>query len=146
MVQVRAMGRDHRVGHEVEKVDPVAEPVRDPVQYFDRTKLTVDTGNALGQLGDAAAAEPLIEEALRAEASANQRGRAFHSYWLARTQLQRGEVELACSTAGDALGLAIEVGSPRVVAHLREFRHLLKPYRSTQSAAELSARIQELRT
>ncbi|MFE9427025.1 hypothetical protein ACFYNO_29120 [Kitasatospora sp. NPDC006697] len=115
------------------------------VQYFDRTKLTVDTGIALGQLGDAAAAEPLIRDALRAETSANQRGRAFHAYWLARTQLQRGEVELACSTAGEALGLTTEVGSPRVVAHLQEFRHQLAPYRSTRPAAELSARIQEMR-
>ncbi|GAA2105163.1 hypothetical protein GCM10009759_42020 [Kitasatospora saccharophila] len=114
------------------------------VQYFNRTKLTVDTGIALGQLGDAAAAEPLIEEALRSEPSANLRGRAFHSFWLARTQLQRRQVELACTTAGGALSLATEVASPRVLAHLQEFRHQLTPYRSTRPAAELSARIREL--
>ncbi|GAA1975379.1 hypothetical protein [Kitasatospora viridis] len=132
-------------GRYFERIDPADD---DPawVQYFDRTKLTVDTGIALGQLGDAAAAEPLIKEALRAEANANQRGRAFHSYWLARTQLQRGAVELACSTAGEALSLATEVGSARVVAHLQEFRHQLTPYRSTRPAAELSARIQEMRS
>ncbi|MEU1421562.1 hypothetical protein [Kitasatospora sp. NPDC005751] len=126
-----------------ERVDPADD---DPlwVQYFDQTKLTVDTGIALGQLGDTVAAEPLIQEALRAEAAANLRGRAFHSYWLARTQLQRHEIDLACTTAGQALALATEVGSPRVLAHLREFRHLLTPYRSNRLVAELSARIQEM--
>ncbi|WP_282202020.1 hypothetical protein [Kitasatospora fiedleri] len=126
--------------------DRIDQTDDDPVwvQYFDRTKLTVDAGIALGQLGDAAAAEPLIEEALRSEPSANLRGRAFHSFWLARTQLQRKQVELACTTAGESLTLAFEVASPRVLAHLQEFRQSLTPYRSVRSAAELSARIREL--
>ncbi|MFJ9609281.1 hypothetical protein ACIRS1_23385 [Kitasatospora sp. NPDC101176] len=131
-------------GHHFDRIDPADD---DPawVQYFDRTKLTVDAGIALGQLGDAAAAEPLIEEALRTEVSTNQRGRAFHAYWLARIQLQRGAVELACNTASEALSSATRAGSPRVAAHLQEFRHLLAPYRSTRPAAEISARIQEMR-
>ncbi|WP_327679883.1 hypothetical protein [Kitasatospora sp. NBC_00458] len=114
------------------------------LQYFDHTKLTVDTGIALGQLGDATAAEPLIAEALRAEPTANLRGRAFHTFWLARTQLQGLKVELACTTAGQALDLAAIVESPRVVAHLREFRRSLKPYRHTPAAMELVSRITEL--
>jgi hypothetical protein len=62
--------------------DRVAPGDDDPswVRYFDRTKLTVDTGIALGQLGDAAAAEPLIAEGLRSEATMNLRGRAFHTF------------------------------------------------------------------
>ncbi|MET8697362.1 hypothetical protein ABZW10_00580 [Kitasatospora sp. NPDC004723] len=111
------------------------------VEYFDHTKLTVDTGIALGQLGDATAAEPLIAEALRAEPTTNLRGRAFHSFWLARTQLQRRQVELACATAMEALDLAAVIESPRVVAHLHEFRHLLRPYRANPSVATLADRI-----
>ncbi|MFE4397097.1 MULTISPECIES: hypothetical protein [Streptomycetaceae] len=111
------------------------------VEYFDRTKLTVDTGIALGQLGDATAAEPLIAEALRAEPTTNLRGRAFHSFWLARTQLQQRQVELACATATEAADLAAVVESPRVVAHLQEFRHLLRPYRANASVATLADRI-----
>lgn len=113
------------------------------VRYFDRTKLTVDIGIALGQLGDAGAAEPLIAEALGSEPETNLRGRAFHSFWLARTQLQRGQVEAACRTAGDALNLSATVDSPRVTAHLREFRHLLAPFRSYRPVAELDARLLE---
>ncbi|MFD7903095.1 hypothetical protein ACFV4G_12700 [Kitasatospora sp. NPDC059747] len=114
------------------------------VQYFDQTKLTVDTGIALGQLGDATAAEPLIAEALRTEPTTNLRGRAFHTFWLARTQLQCRRVELACATAGQALDLAAIVESPRVAAHLREFRQLLRPHHRTPAAVELAGRIAEL--
>lgn len=114
------------------------------VTYFDRTKLTVDIGIALGQLGDVGAAEPLITEALGSEPETNLRGRAFHTFWLARTQLQRGQVEAACRTAGDALNLSATVDSPRVTAHLREFRHLLTPFRSFRPVAELDARLLEV--
>lgn len=113
------------------------------MRYFDRTKLTVDIGIALGQLGDARAAEPLITEALRAEPETNLRGRAFHSFWLARTQLQRGNVDAACKTADDALNLSTTVNSPRVAAHLQEFRRLLTPFRSSRPVAELDARLAE---
>ncbi|MFC4033688.1 hypothetical protein ACFO3J_19690 [Streptomyces polygonati] len=111
------------------------------VRYFDRTKLTVDIGIALGQLGDAGSAEPLIAEALRSEPETNLRGRAFHSFWLARTQLQRGHIEAACRTASDALNLSTTVDSPRVTAHLQEFRQLLTPFRSFRPVAELDARL-----
>ena len=124
-----------------------AEPGDDDpawVRYFDRTKLTIDTGIALGQLGDATAAEPLIAEGLRSEPKTNQRGRAFHTFWLARTQLQRGDVELACSTTEEAIDLATEVASPRVLAHLREFSRHLELYRSSRSVAELVKRIRSI--
>lgn len=111
------------------------------VSYFDRTKLTVDIGIALGQLGNVSAAEPLITEALRDEAETNLRGRAFHSFWLARIQLQRGQVEEACRAASDALNLSATVDSPRVTAHLRDFRHLLTPFRTFRPVAELDARL-----
>jgi tetratricopeptide (TPR) repeat protein len=111
------------------------------VSYFDRTKLTVDIGIALGQLGDAGAAEPLIAEALRDEPETNLRGRAFHSFWLARTQLQRGRVEEACRAASDALKLSETVDSPRVSGHLRDLRHLLTPFRTFRPVAELDARL-----
>ncbi|WP_344461328.1 hypothetical protein [Kitasatospora kazusensis] len=129
--------------HHFERTNPTDD---DPawVQYFDRTKLTVDTGIALGQLGDADAAEPLIAEALQYEATTNLRGRAFHTFWLARTRLQRHEVESACATATEALDLAAVVESPRVLAHLQEFSGLLRPYRSVPVAAELVHRISEM--
>ncbi|MFD7455477.1 hypothetical protein [Kitasatospora sp. NPDC059827] len=101
----------------------------------------MDTGIALGQLGEAEAAEPLIAEGLEAEPTANLRGRAFHTFWLARTQIQQREVELACTTASEAFTLAAGVESPRVTAHLQEFCQLLRPYRNSAPVAELSNRI-----
>ncbi|MFE4977295.1 hypothetical protein ACFRAR_34955 [Kitasatospora sp. NPDC056651] len=133
----RAIAEAHQHFERIREADD--DPVW--VEYFDRTKLTVDTGIALSQLGDATAAEPLIAEALRAELTANLRGRAFHSFWLARTQLQRRQVELACSTATEALDLAAVIDSPRVGSHLQEFRHLLEPYRANALVAMLVERI-----
>ncbi|MFJ9842034.1 hypothetical protein ACIRYZ_16460 [Kitasatospora sp. NPDC101155] len=134
------------IGEAQQHFERIAPGDDDPVwvQYFDKTKLTVDTGIALGQLGDTRAAEPLIAEALRAEPTTNLRGRAFHTFWLARTQLQGRKVELACATAGRALDLAAIVESPRVVAHLQEFRQSLRAYRHAPAAVELVSRISEL--
>ena len=128
--------------HHFGRIGPADE---DPawVHYFDQAKLTVDTGIALGQLGDADAAEPLIAQALRSEPETNLRGRAFHSFWLARTQPQRRQVEAACSTATEALDLALAVDSPRVTGHLLELRHQLAPFRTFRPVIDLEARLAE---
>lgn len=98
------------------------------VRYFDETKLIVDTGIALARLGEAGRAEPLIAEGLRRERSGQQRGRAFHAFWLASTQLQQGRLEDACQSAGLALDLSAALDSPRVVGHVHEFHRCLTPY------------------
>ncbi|BAJ29929.1 MULTISPECIES: hypothetical protein [Kitasatospora] len=146
-----ASARDHEATHQAigeahHYFERISEADDDPawVQYFDRTKLTVDTGIALGQLGDADAAEPLIADALTAGPTTNLRGRAFHTFWLARTQLQRHKVELACATVGEALDLATIVESPRVIAHLQEFRHLLEPYSDATAVRNVVTRIAEV--
>ncbi|MFE7133571.1 hypothetical protein ACFVIM_22205 [Streptomyces sp. NPDC057638] len=113
------------------------------VTYFDETKLIVDTGIAHGRLGEAAVAEPLIEEALRNETSANRRGRAFHAFWLARTQLDLGNLDQACHTATQALESAMAVVSQRVVGHLREFYAQLAPYRKSREVTSFEERLSE---
>ncbi|GAA2653582.1 hypothetical protein GCM10010307_65270 [Streptomyces vastus] len=40
---------------------------------------------------------------LRREDRTNQRGRAFHAFWLARTRLDQGKLDQACHTATQAL-------------------------------------------
>ncbi|MFF7928780.1 hypothetical protein ACFZDP_48390 [Streptomyces mirabilis] len=110
------------------------------VTYFDETKLTVDTGIAHGQLGEASAAEPLIVQALSRESGSNQRGRAFHLFWLATTQLRHGDLDRACSTAAEAVALASSVDSQRVAGHLREFRKELHPYRDSPQVAVFEER------
>ncbi|MEV0781726.1 hypothetical protein AB0I52_01785 [Streptomyces sp. NPDC050423] len=114
------------------------------VVYFDEPKLIVDTGIAHGRLGEAALAEPLIADALRREHQANHRGRAFHAFWLARTQLQRGKLDEACHTAMDALVPAAAVSSQRVAGHLREFYEQLEPFRQEPAAVEFESRLREI--
>ncbi|MFE5711431.1 hypothetical protein ACFQ7J_11485 [Streptomyces sp. NPDC056501] len=114
------------------------------VAYFDEPKLIVDTGIAHGRLGEAALAEPLIADALRREHETNHRGRAFHAFWLARTQLQRGKLDEACHTAMDALAPAAAVSSQRVAGHLREFYEQLEPYRREPVAMAFESRLREI--
>ncbi|TRV73976.1 hypothetical protein FKN01_25795 [Streptomyces sp. 130] len=113
------------------------------VAYFDEPKLIVDTGIAHGRLGEAALAEPLIADALRREHRTNHRGRAFHAFWLARTQLQRGKLDEACHTAMDALAPAAAVSSRRVGGHLREFYEQLEPFRRETAAVAFESRLRE---
>ncbi|MEU6080342.1 hypothetical protein [Streptomyces sp. NPDC047108] len=113
------------------------------VTYFDVPKLIVDTGIAHGRLGEAATAEPLIADALRRENSSNHRGRAFHAFWLARTQLKLGKLDQACRTATEALEPAMSVVSERVAGHLREFHDELAPYRREPVAVVFESRLRE---
>ncbi len=114
------------------------------VAYFDEPKLIVDTGIAHGRLGAAALAEPLIAGALRREYASNHRSRAFHAFWLARTQLQRGKLDEACHTAMDALAPAAAVSSQRVAGHLREFYEQLEPFRREPAAVAFESRLREV--
>lgn len=98
------------------------------VRYFDESKLIVDTGIALARIGESARAEPLIAEGLRRESAAQQRGRAFHAFWLATAQLQQGNLDAACESAGLALDFTASLDSPRVAGHVREFHRHLAPY------------------
>lgn len=114
------------------------------VAYFDEPKLIADTGIAHGRLGEAALAEPLIADALRREHASNHRGRAFHAFWLARTQLQRGKLDEACHTAMAALAPAVAVSSQRVAGHLQEFYEQLEPFRREPAAVAFEARLREV--
>ncbi|MFJ7901248.1 hypothetical protein ACIQ6V_12255 [Streptomyces sp. NPDC096198] len=114
------------------------------VAYFDEPKLIVDTGIAYGRLGETGLAEPLIADALRREKQTNHRGRAFHAFWLARTQLHRGKLDEACLTAIDALAPAAAVSSRRVTGHLREFYEQLEPFRREPVAVAFEYRLREV--
>ncbi|ARX87855.1 tetratricopeptide repeat protein [Streptomyces alboflavus] len=136
----RAIGDAHRHFEQIQAGD--ADPSW--VTYFDESKLIVDTGIAHGRLGEAATAEPLIADALRREHRANKRGRAFHAFWLARTQLDQGKLEQACQTATQALEPASAVASERVSGHLREFHEDLAPHRDEPVALAFEARLRAL--
>lgn len=113
------------------------------VRYFDETKLIVDTGIALAELGESERAEPLIAEGLRRETLAQRRGRAFHAFWLATAQLQQGRLEAACDSAGLALDLSAALDSPRVAGHVREFHRRLAPYARETPVIMFEQRLRE---
>ncbi|MFI6687118.1 helix-turn-helix domain-containing protein [Streptomyces sp. NPDC050485] len=114
------------------------------VRYFDETKLIVDTGIALARLGEATRAEPLIAEGLRREKTDQQRGRAFHAFWLATTQLQQGKIDAACTSAGLALDLSASIDSPRVAGHVHEFQRRLTPHAGERPVIAFEQRMREV--
>jgi hypothetical protein len=114
------------------------------VRYFDESKLIVDTGIALARIGESARAEPLIAEGLRRESAAQQRGRAFHAFWLATTQLQLGSLDAACESAGLALDFAASLDSPRVAGHVREFHRHLAPHAREASVIAFEQKLREV--
>ncbi|MFD7894148.1 helix-turn-helix domain-containing protein [Streptomyces sp. NPDC059743] len=113
------------------------------VRYFDETKLIVDTGIALAKLGESERAEPLIAEGLRRETGAQQRGRAFHAFWLATAQLQQGKLDAACHSAGLALDLSASLDSPRVAGHVHEFHQRLAPHARETPVIAFEQRMRE---
>ncbi|MEU7228896.1 helix-turn-helix domain-containing protein [Streptomyces chrestomyceticus] len=119
------------------------------VRYFDETKLLVDTGIAYAQLGKSREAERLIAEGLRRENDAQQRGnqqrgRAFHAFWLASTRLQHGDLPQACDAATMALDLASAINSPRITAHVRDFHAQLRPYARETPVIAFEAHMRKL--
>lgn len=134
----RAISKAHT---QFERADIEAAPKW--VRYFGETKLIVDTGIALAQLGEHKQAEPLIAEGLRREHRDQQRGRAFHAFWLASTQLRNGSLDQACSTASLALDLVTNVDSPRVVAHVREFHVRLADHAQAPPVIAFEAKMRE---
>ncbi|WP_326688943.1 helix-turn-helix domain-containing protein [Streptomyces sp. NBC_01795] len=114
------------------------------VRYFDESKLIVDTGIALARLGDSARAEPLIAEGLRRESATQQRGRAFHAFWLATAQLQQGSLDAACASATLALDLTASLDSPRVAGHVREFHQRLAPYAQETPVVAFEQKMREI--
>ncbi|MEV0318147.1 hypothetical protein ACIBKX_07775 [Streptomyces sp. NPDC050658] len=133
----QAITRSHRYFDKARSDGTAPEWVR----YFDETKLTVDTGIALAQLGEHKRAEPLIAEGLRRENHEQQRGRAFHAVWLATAQLRNGSLDRACDTAGLALDLASTVDSPRVAQHVADFHHQLAPYAGQPAVIGFEAKL-----
>ncbi|MGW7355034.1 helix-turn-helix domain-containing protein [Streptomyces sp. NPDC054784] len=113
------------------------------VRYFDETKILVDTGIAYARLGESARAEPLIAEGLRRENADQQRGRAFHAYWLASAQLQLGRLDEACDSAGLALDLAAAIDSPRVSGHVQELHRRMLPYARETPVLAFEQRMRE---
>jgi tetratricopeptide (TPR) repeat protein len=134
----RSIARAHRY---FERADSATAPPW--VRYFDETKLIVDTGIALAQLGEHGKAEPLIAEGLRRENRDRARGRAFHAFWLASAQLRNGHLDQSCSTVSMALDLATTVDSPRVVGHVREFHARLAGHAREAPVLAFEAKMRE---
>lgn len=119
------------------------DPDPEWVAYFNEAKMLADTGIARARLGEHQEAELLIGAALAREEPNSLRMRAFHSYWLAATQLRQGQVERACDTGMTFVSLAARVGSERIVGHVVEFAAELGAHEGARPVREFRAHLAE---
>jgi tetratricopeptide (TPR) repeat protein len=92
-----------------------AQPDRTPhwVAHFDRSHLDRWRGQCLVQLARPAAAQPVLEEAVRSVDPSFVRARASTLVDLATSFLQQDEIEEGCRVAAQALALARNTRSAR---------------------------------
>jgi tetratricopeptide (TPR) repeat protein/transcriptional regulator with XRE-family HTH domain len=82
-----------------------------------------------------------LHEGLDLLGSAPTKRRARTLTELARGYVLAGDMEEACSLAGEALTLGTELGSPRMVRYVREVRAQLEPWKTEQAVKELDERL-----
>jgi tetratricopeptide (TPR) repeat protein len=122
-----------------------AEPLW--ISYVDEIELQAQAGACYLELRMAREARGALRQALRrldTQAPHRLRDRVHYLSRLAKCQLLTFDVDAACQTAQDALRLAGQLGSPRVVERLREFDNALEPYAKNQAARGFRTAIRTL--
>jgi hypothetical protein len=110
------------------------------VSFHSPAELAVCEGVCRANLNDHAGARVKLGEALELQDGKYVRNRALYTTWLAEMELTGADVERATSLASEALVLAAEIRSTRVVEHIGLFRKSVDPHRQTRSATEFIER------
>lgn len=100
-------------------------------RFFDEAQLTDEFGHCYRDLQQHRAAAQYAERSLQLRGPAYARSRVFCRTVLATARLGLGEVELACSLAGEAMQQATEMRSTRAVEYVRDFGRRLEPFRDS---------------
>ncbi|MET9344338.1 hypothetical protein [Nonomuraea sp. NPDC003804] len=111
--------------------------------YFDEAYLAAKFAHCYRDLGEGARAVQYARRSLDMDGR-YVRGRMFNLSLLSAGLLQCGELEEACTTATEALGLAGELQSVRTRSYALDLRRRLEPYRSEPSVVTLNERVAEL--
>jgi len=93
------------------------------------------TGRCFAVLGAPRRAEPLLREALDS-GHIRLRPWAVYTAWRAAAYLDAGDVERACTMAGQALLTAVRVGSVRAAQQVMALHPRLRPLRALPAVRE----------
>lgn len=118
------------------------ESGQDPgwVSFHSPAELAVCEGICRANLDDHAGARAKLAEALDAQDGKYVRNRALYTTWLAEMELAGPDVERASSLASEALVLAADIRSTRVVEHIGRFRKAVDRHRHVPAAADFIER------
>ncbi|GAA3442010.1 hypothetical protein [Planomonospora venezuelensis] len=134
-------GALHRAERAFDGRKPGAEPGW--IAYFDEAYLSAKFAHCFRDLGDGAQAVRHARRSLEMDGRF-VRGRMFNLSLLAAGLLRTGEVEEACTAAGEALDLAGGLQSVRTRSYVTDLRERLEPYAAEPRVRELTERIGEL--
>jgi transcriptional regulator with XRE-family HTH domain len=121
-----------------------SRPEEDPawMYRFDRGRFEVLAGSCYRRLGKAKAAERTLEAALVSLGpSCSARRRSEVLLELAYVEVQRRDIERACTFASQSLAGVLQVGSVAGVQDVRQFRTHLDPWRDSRAVAGLEERL-----
>lgn len=112
---------------------------------FDRSKLLAYEGACLERIGELESARAIWEEALVLLTDDRVRDRATYLLHLASIYTRQGEIEQACLLGRDAISIATEINSARIMDEIGNLIVQLDPWKETQTVRDLERRLAMVR-
>jgi hypothetical protein len=112
----------------------------DWVSFHSPAELAVCESICRANLDDPAGAKAQLYAALDMQDTSYVRNRALYTTWLAELELAGADAERASSLAGEALVLAAEIRSTRVVEHIGRFRRAVDRHRHVPAVGDFAER------
>jgi hypothetical protein len=122
-----------------------SQPDEDPpwIAHFDHAYLADELAHGHRDLGQAQSAARRAQEALAIHPATRARRRAIDLLLLADAQVQQRELDAACHSGAEAVGLLSGLRSNRGAEYLDDFRRRLEPYAAESVVRDFDARLGE---
>jgi transcriptional regulator with XRE-family HTH domain len=117
-----------------------SDPAHDPewIANANEAYLAGQFGNCYLDLGQADRADPYLRSALAGYRPDYVRRRAMATALLARSQLERGELEQACLAGAEAIDLVVRLKSRRALAGISDLQQRLEPHHRERPVREFT--------
>jgi transcriptional regulator with XRE-family HTH domain len=117
-----------------------SDPAHDPewIANANEAYMAGQFGNCYLDLGQADRADPYLRSALAGYRPDYVRRRAMATALLARSDLERGELEQACLAGAEAIDLAVRLKSRRALAGISDLQQRLEPHHRERPVREFA--------
>ena len=117
-----------------------SDPAHDPewIANANEAYLAGQFGNCYLDLGQPDRADPYLRSALAGYRPDYVRRRAMATALLARSDLERGELEQACLAGAEAIDLAVRLKSRRALAGISDLQQRLEPHHRERPVREFT--------